>query len=58
MTIVRKLALTLLVLVTVTCFFPIVLFVAVLDAVRLCVMIAHDCLHNLWDADAWNGEYK
>ena len=51
MTIVRKLALTLLVFITVTCFFPIVLFVGVLDSVRLCVRIAHDCLHNLWDAE-------
>ena len=48
LTALKKLALSVVVIIAATLFFPIVLVFAVLDAAKLCAWIGGDCLKNVW----------
>ena len=48
LTFAKKLALSIVVIIAATLFFPIVLVFAVFDAAKLCAWIGGDCLKNVW----------
>lgn len=50
-TVLAKAVLSVGIVVACTLFFPIVLFFAVFDAVKLCVWIGGDCYRNVWHGE-------